>query len=411
VDIHTNEIHEKEVGMKKKQEVEILPYPREEPSFYGGDELHKAKQEKVQNLIDTWGLDALLFLRSEVVRYITDFFIKGYRPFFELEYFVLIPKNREPAVGYSSGSDNYRLQLRSSIEDFRKLPGLESWHKVIAEMLQDYGLTQRRIGIDILPYFIGDQLKEEFPKIELVDANHLWTELTTFKHPKEIEYIKRSLEITEIGLQVAMAEAKPGAREVDVATEAEYAMKKAGSEFNPTLIQVASGINASIFERIATEKRIRYGEAVIIDLTSSYRGYTGDGGRTVFAGGRVTPEQEKIYQVCHRSLQESISAVKPGAKCFEPDAVARRVIEEAGYGKYEHKFATGHQLGWALHGAPSINREVEFVIQPNMIIALEPRITMFDRPEVGGVHLEDVVLVTDNGNELLTKLAFEEHLL
>lgn len=397
--------------MKKNQMVEILPHPREKPSFYGGDELHKAKQEKVQHLIDKWGLDALLFIRSEVVRYITDFFVKGYRPFFELEYFVLVPKGGQPAVGYSSGSDNYRIQLRSFIEDYRKLPGLNRWHQVIAEMLRDYGLTQGRIGIDILPYFMGDQLKAEFPKIEFIDANHLWTELTVIKHPQEIEYIKYSLEITEIGMQVAMAGAKPGVKELDLATEAEYAMKKAGTEFNPTISQIASGINASIFERIATKKRIRYGEAVIIDLTSSYRGYTGDGGRTIFAGGKVSPEQKKIYQICHRALREAIAAVKPGAKCYEPDAAAREVIEEAGYGRYEHKFATGHQLGYGLHGDPSINRGVEFVIQPNMVVALEPRITMFDRPEVGGVHLEDVVLVTEKSNEVLTKLPFEEHLL
>jgi Xaa-Pro aminopeptidase len=397
--------------MTKNQSVENLPYSKEDPSFYGGDELHRFKQEKVQKLLETKGMNAFLFLRSEVVRYITDFFVKGYRPFFELEYFVLVPKGKQPALGYSSGSDNYRIQLRSPIEDFRKLPGLGNWYKIIAEMLRDYGLTQGRIGIDILPCFMADQLKKEFPKIEFIDANHLWTDLTVFKHPKEIEYIKVSLEITEIGIQTGMAAVKPGVRELDVATEAEYAMKKAGTEFNPTISQIASGINASIFERIATEKRIRYGDAVIIDLTSSYRGYTGDGGRTVFAGGKVSPIQKKIYQVCYQSLQAAIAAVKPGAKCLDPDTAARQVIEEAGFGKYEHKFATGHQLGYGLHGDPSINRGVEFVIQPNMVIALEPRITMFDRPEVGGVHMENVVLVTETGNEVLTRLPFEECLL
>jgi len=397
--------------MKKAEATEVLPYRREEPSFYGGTELSKAKQQKIQTLIGAWGLDALLFLRSEVVRYITDFFVKGYRPFFELEYFVLVPKGKQPALGYISGSDNYRIQLRSFIEDYRKLPGLKNWYKIIAEMLRDYALTQGRIGIDILPCFMADQLKAELPKIEFIDANDLWTELTVLKHPKEIEYIRQSLEIMEIGLQVAMAEAKPGVREIDVATEAEYAMKQAGTEFNPTITQIASGINASIFERIATEKRIRYGEAVIIDLTSSYRGYTGDGGKTVFAGGKTSPGQKEIYRVCYKALQEAIAAVKPGAKCSEADSTARRVIEEAGYGKYEHKFATGHQLGYGLVGEPSINRGVEFVIQPTMIIALEPRITMFDRPDIGGVHLEEVFLVTDKGTERLTSLPFEEHLL
>lgn len=397
--------------MKKNQMIEILPYPRREPLFYGGDELHKAKQEKVHQLIEKWNLDAILFFRTEAVRYITDFFVKGYRPFIELEYFVLVPKKREPAVGFSSGSDNYRLQLRSSVEDYRKLPDLENWHQVIAEMLEDYGLTQGRIGIDVLPYFIGAQLKAKYPKLQLIDANPLWTELTIFKLPKEIEYIKYSVEIVEIGLQVAIAAAKPGVRELDVAIEAEYAMRQAGSEFNAFIPLIVSGINASIWERVATEKRIRYGDSVVIDLGASYRGYTGDSARTIFAGGKASPEQKKIYQVCYQSLQAAIAAIKPGAKCYEPDAAARRVIEEAGYGKYEHKFATGHQLGLALHGVPLINRGVDFVLQPSMVVALEPRVTMFDRPEVGGVELENVVLVTEKGNEVLNKVPFEEHLL
>jgi Xaa-Pro aminopeptidase len=199
--------------------------------------------------------------------------------------------------------------------------------------------------------------------------------------------------------------------ETDVAIEAEYAMRKVGSEFHAFIPVILSGINASIWERIATEKIIRYGESVIIDLGASYRCYTGDGGRTVFAGGKVSSEQKKIYQTCYRALQEAVTAVKPGAQCSEPDAAARKAIEEAGYGKYEHKFATGHQIGVGQHCVPHINRGEEFLLQPNMVIALEPRVTMWDRPEVGGVEIEDIVLVTEEGREVLTNCPYEEHLL
>lgn len=397
--------------MANELKFEILPYPRREPLFYVGDELHKAKQEKVRKLIKDAGLEGLLFFRTEAVRYITDFFVKGYRPFIELEYVVVVPRDRPPVVGFSSGSDNYRLQLRSSIEDYRKLPVLEEWNKVIAQIFKDYGMTRGRIGIDILPYFIGEQLKTEFPKVEFINANGLFTELTIFKLPKEIEYMRNTVEICEIGLQVAMTAAKPGVRELDVAIEAEYAMRKAGSEFNAFIPLIVSGINSSIWERVATEKRIQYGDAVVMDLGCSYKGYTGDSARTIFAGGKVGSEQKKIYQTCYRALQAATEAIKPGAKCYEPDAAARKVIEEAGYGKYEHKFATGHQLGVALHGYPWINRGVDFVMRPNMVIALEPRVTIFDRPEVGGVELENVILVTETGREVLNKVPFEEHLL
>jgi Xaa-Pro aminopeptidase len=129
---------------------------------------------------------------------------------------VVIPKFRQPVVGFSSGSDNDRLQLRSSIEDYRKLPVLEEWYKVIAQIFKDYGMTQGRVGIDILHDFIGEQLKKEFPKVEFVNANGLFMELTIFKVPKEIEYMRSTMEICEIGLQAAMAATKSGVRELEL---------------------------------------------------------------------------------------------------------------------------------------------------------------------------------------------------
>ena len=150
-----------------------LPYEKENPSFYCGDELHEAKQEKIHKFMEQAGFDALLFVRSEVVRYITDFFIKGYRPFFELEYFVIVPKNGSPIVGHTSGSDNYRIQLRSFIEDHRKLPGLSNWHKEIIKIFKDYGITSGRVGTDILPFHVYEKVKAELPNLEFVDANEL----------------------------------------------------------------------------------------------------------------------------------------------------------------------------------------------------------------------------------------------
>ena len=115
--------------------------------------------------------------------------------------------------------------------------------------------------------------------------------------------------------------------------------------------------------------------------------------------------------VDYLAINEAIKAVKPGVTCGQIDSVARQVIRENGYEKYEHKFQTGHQLGYGLHGAPAINRNVEYVLKPGMVMCIEPRVTIFDKPEVGGVHLEETVLVTENGHERLSKLPFDESLL
>ena len=384
---------------------------RESPSFYAGDELHAAKQEKIQKALGEHKLDAFLLTKSEAVRYATDFYVKGYRPFMEPEYLAVIPKGKKPVVGHSSGSDNYRIQIKSDIEDHRKLPGVEKWGPEIVKIFRDYGITSGRVGVDFLNYAIKEHIAKELPGIEFVDIHEIWIELTVVKHPIEIEILRGAVEIAEMGIQATIEAVKPGMREYELAAVGEYVMKMNGSEMTPFVTNIASGYNASIFERIATEKRIRYGEMLIIDMGCVYKGYTGDLGRSLCVGGRPTKVQKEIYQVNYRSLMAAIDAVKPGVTCGHIDEVARNVIREAGWGQYEHKFSTGHQVGYGLHGEPAINKGVDFVLRPGMVMCLEPRVTVYDDPEIGGAHIEDTVLVTETGCEKLSHLAYSHELL
>jgi Xaa-Pro aminopeptidase len=384
---------------------------QESPSFYAGDELHAAKQEKIQKALGEHMLDAFLLTKSEAVRYATDFYVKGYRPFMEPEYLAVIPKGRKPVVGHSSGSDNYRIQIKSDIEDHRKLPGVEKWSPEIVKILRDYGITSGRVGVDFLHYAVKEHIARELPGIEFVDIHEIWIELTVIKHPIEIEILRGAVEIAEMGIQATIDAVKPGMREYELAAVGEYVMKMNGSEMTPFVTNIASGYNASIFERIATEKRIRYGEMLIIDMGCVYKGYTGDLGRSLCVGGRPAKVQKEIYQVNHRALMAAIEAVKPGVTCGDIDEVARTVIREAGWGQYEHKFATGHQVGYGLHGEPAVNKGVKYVLRPGMVMCLEPRITVYDDPEIGGAHIEDTVLVTENGCEKLSRLSYCQELL
>jgi Xaa-Pro aminopeptidase len=385
--------------------------PQENPSFYAGNELHKVKRDKVRKVIEKYDMDALLLIKSEAVRYVTDFYVKGYRPFFEPEYFAVIPKGKEPVVGYASGSDTYRIQVKSDVRDYRKIPGqINKWVDELVKIFKEYGLTNGIVGVDFLPFNVQQAISKELPKIEFRDISNIWIELTAVKHPLEIELIERALELTEIGFHAAFKSVRPGVREYEVAADIEYHMRKNGNEMSPFITTVSSGYNSAIYERVATEKMIRDGEMVILDIGCVRKGYTGDLGRTVCTG-KPTKEQKAIYRVNYDALQEAIKAVKPGVTCGDIDAAARKAIRDAGYEKYEHKCGTGHQLGYGLHGSPHINPNNPYVLEPGMVIALEPRVTMFDRPEIGGCHLEEVVLVTEDGNRLLSKLRFDHELL
>ncbi|MQA81924.1 MAG: M24 family metallopeptidase [Streptosporangiales bacterium] len=383
---------------------------KEKPSFYGGDELHVWKQTRLQEVMAAHGIDAMLFTKSEAVRYTTDFYAKGYRPFMDLEYFVVIPSGGAPVVGYSSGSDTHRIRIKSDIADHRKISGPETWAGALAGVLTDCGLGSGTVAADLLPFQVHAGLVEHLPRLRVLDAAPLWIELTVVKHPIEIDYIRHALAIVETGLHASFDAIRPGVRERDVAVAAETAMRRAGSEMQPFLTVVSSGSNAAIFERIATEKRIRSGEMVILDMGAVYRGYTGDLGRTVCAG-EPTARQREIYRVTHAAIEAAIDAVKPGATCAEVDRAARDAIGGLGYAKYEHRFATGHQLGWGLHAEPLVHRGVDYELRPGMVMCLEPRVTLYDQPAVGGAHLEEAVLVTRSGHERLSRCRFEESLL
>jgi Xaa-Pro aminopeptidase len=352
---------------------------------------------------------------------VTDFYVKGYRPFVGLEYVVVVPTRSKPVICYASGNDEPRIELRNFYEnierkgqvlydDVRKIGDIHEWHSTIAQILKEYSLEKGVIGTDIMPFFIYKELKANLQDIVIKDASDVWTELTVIKHEKEIELIRKSLEITDIGLQAAISAIKPGISEREVAAEAEYHMRNAGSEFVPFLTEIESGQNSAIYERNATEKIIRNGELVIIDIGSVYKGYTGDAGRTVIVG-KPKEEQRKIYRADYEALQAAINAVEPGRTCAEIDQIAREKIAEKGFSKYASKFVTGHQLGYGLHGEPLITEGIDFVLRPNMVICLEPRILLADKPDIGGVHLEDAVLVTEDGHEVLTKTPFDRELL
>ena len=386
------------------------PFQKQDPVFYAGDELHRIKRDKIERAMEQASYDALLLFKAEAVRYVTDFYVKGFRPFMEPEYLVLVPRGKPPAVGHTSGSDDLRIRFKSDIEDHRRLPEVSRWSDVLGEMIADYGLQNARIGTDLMPFTVHQALTEAYPKVSFEDASAIWVDVTAIKHPLEIELIRDSVTVADLGVRAAAAAIRPGIREFEVAAEAEYAMRRNGSEMTPFIPCIASGSNASMFERVATEKTIEDGEMVIMDIGCVVKGYTGDLGRTVVCGA-PTATQKEIYRVAYDSVREAAKCVRPGMTCHAVDRRAREVIEDAGWGKYQHAGNTGHQLGYGLHGEPLIHRDVDVPLVENMVICLEPRVVLPDQPAIGGAHLEDVLVVTEDGAEYLNDTPYDERLL
>lgn len=381
-----------------------------EPLFYCGDNVHEAKMDKVHRAIRRRGLDALLLIKHDAVRYVTEFYAKGYRPFLDIDYAAVVPAGKDPVLGFTLSGEDRRVAVRSRVHDARRLPRLADWPAALAAILGDYGLSAGRVGFDLMPQFIYQGLRERLPRLELIDANDVWLDLTAIKHPLEVALIEGALKISQRGVSAAIEAAAPGKSEIEVSAAAEYAMRCLGSEMNPFIPVVASGPNAAIWERVATTRRIESGDMIILDFGCVHRGYTGDFARTIVVG-EPTQQQRRLYRAAHDALTEGIAAAKPGSLCSAVDAVVRKVIQDAGLAKYEQGWATGHQLGFGLHGEPLLAPGVDVPLQSGMVINLEPSLYTFDDPTIGGVEIEDTLLITDTGSRLLTDFRYDEHLL
>ena len=381
-----------------------------QPLFYCGDEVHRAKIEKIQDALGRRSLDALLLLKHDAVRYVTEFYAKGYRPFLDIEYAALVPHGGDPILGYTTAGEERRVAIRSRVRDARRLPRLAEWPAALAAVLEDRLLARSRVGFDLLPHFIYQGLRDRLPKLELVDASDVWVDIAAIKHPLEVALIEEALKVAQAGTAAAIQAAAPGATEIEVSAAAEYRMRCLGSEMNPFVPVVASGPNAAIWERVATTRRIESGDMVILDFGCVHRGYTGDFARTIVAGEATAP-QRRIYRAAYEALREAVKTARPGVLCSAVDAVVRRVVQDAGLGKYVQGWASGHQLGFGLHGDPLVGPGIDVPLQPGMVINLEPSLYTFDDMTVGGVELEDTVVITQTGSRLLTDFPFDARLL
>jgi Xaa-Pro aminopeptidase len=383
----------------------------DDPLFYCGDDLQKAKLDRMRSAMRDRHLDAMLFVKHDAVRYVTGFYAKGYRPFLEIEYIAIVSADGPIVLGTGLNGEPTRAALRSRADEVRQLPKPRQWGPAIAEILSDLGLSRGAVGFDFLPQWIHADLEAGLPGLELVDAADVWTKVSSIKHAAEIDLIRTALKITQAGMRVALDHAsRGGVSEIEVAAAAEYEMRRAGSEMTPFISLVASGYNAAMFERVATAKVIHPHEMVIIDLGCVFKGYTGDFARTTVCGA-PTPEQRRLYRSARHAQQEAIKAVRPGVTCEAIDQIVRDVLRDEGYERYTMKWPAGHQLGYGLHGAPLIGPGVTDPLEAGMVINIEPAAWTPDREDIGGVEIEDTVLVTDDGYEMLTDFPYDAGLL
>ena len=232
---------------------------------------------------------------------------------------------------------------------------------------------------------------------KLESASGLIHEMRKIKDPKEIQSIRQACKLASLGMQVAFENIKPGIKEKQVAAEIEYAMRKNGSEGTSFDTIVASGGASAFPHGSCSDRTIREGDLVIVDLGATYNFYRSDMTRT-FTAGKPTKKQNKIFETTKLAHQKAFQTIKPNEPAKEVDASARQTIETAGFGEFfVHNL--GHGVGLEIHEAPTLSPDSKDILSIGNVVTDEPGIYL---PGYGGVRIEDTVLVTRDGAEKLT---------
>ncbi len=257
-----------------------------------------------------------------------------------------------------------------------------------------------RIGFEasFLTVDFYQQLRRTFPNSSLVETENIIENLMMVKDESEITAIRRAVKITDSALKAVLPLAKPGVTELELAAEITYQHMKNGAEKNSFELIVASGLRSALPHGIASNRKIRKNELVTFDIGCFYDGYPSDMTRTVVVG-KANTEQRKIYEIVHEAQSRAIKAAVPGARCSDIDALARNFITEAGYGRY-FTHGLGHGLGLEVHSKPVLNKTSRTILKPGMVVTVEPGIYI---DGFGGVRIEDDILITEDGNEVLNR--------
>lgn len=251
---------------------------------------------------------------------------------------------------------------------------------------------------DQLSYQRYEAIRRHFPQAEFVaDASRFIEQLKLIKTPDELELMKAAGVEADVAFELGFNAIQEGRTEQDVVAEIEYGMMKRGVMHMSFDTIVQAGSNAANPHGGPEKNLIHPHDMVLFDLGTEHQGYMSDASRTV-AFGTINDKQRDIYNVTLEAQLAAMEAAKPGITAAELDAVARQVIDKAGYGAYFiHRL--GHGIGTSCHEFPSIVAGNDMELKPGMCFSIEPGIYV---PGFAGVRIEDCVYLTENGAEPFT---------
>ncbi|MFF2909890.1 MULTISPECIES: Xaa-Pro peptidase family protein [Bacillales] len=256
-----------------------------------------------------------------------------------------------------------------------------------------------RIGFeqDQVAYSAYTAYAEALKPAELVPVSKIVENLRTYKDEEELAVMRRAGALADDTFRHILNVIKPGMTERDVDLEMEFYMRTHGATSSSFDTIVASGERSSMPHGVASSRVIKGNEFITLDFGALLDGYCSDLTRTI-ALGSPDPKLKEIYDIVLEAQLHTLANIKPGMTGRECDALARDIITRYGYGE-QFGHSTGHGLGMEVHEWPRLSKLSDEIMEPGMVVTVEPGIYL---PGLGGVRIEDDVVITESGISLLT---------
>jgi Xaa-Pro dipeptidase len=282
-------------------------------------------------------------------------------------------------------------------KEVRTYSGAKNRTEIFKDVL---GKVRGTLGIEEhLPFKIHQQLVSALPQIKMRNASDLLSEARVVKSREEIECIRRAARIVEKGVKVGRECIQVSITEREIALEIEQTMRRHGAE-GISYCVVQTGAKTATWDP-PSEDRVKKGDFFLMDLSATYNGYHADITRMTVVG-RPSEKQKKVYAAVQEAQSKAIETVQKGVKAGLVNDAVRKVMDGKGFLEFL-PFGIGHGLGLEAHEIPHLTeyKNTEMILQPGMVMTIEPTINL--KGEFG-VRIEDDVLVTADGREMLTTL-------
>lgn len=265
-------------------------------------------------------------------------------------------------------------------------------------------LEVTRMGIESDSLKVSSYLKylTEIPGLEMIPLSNLIEKLRRVKDSNEIDYLIKSSLIATQSFRQIIQDIADGISEIDLSAQLNHRLRQNGAIKESFDLIVTSGERTTLIHGKPSEKVIKKNEFILIDFGCIYHMYHSDCTRTLLIGN-TNQEQQKIYDLIKKVQEKTLDQIEPGKRCCDLDLFARNLIGENGYGKY-FQHSLGHGVGLDIHEMPRLSPNDQTLLEPGMVVTIEPGIYI---PGIGGVRIEDTVLITETGYKNLTLLPKE----